>query len=119
MRFDKMMACVAVLGYTSAIKLETENALEAATQKGWDIGQGARDWINTEDSSNSRGLKGALEMCDRVNGKDMFERCDYLKRSVANLKEAHEYNTTWNYNVNMHFERLNDPVERQLWDDIV
>ena len=110
-----MMACVAVLGYTSAVELDTENASEAATQKEWNIGQEARDWINTEDGSNMRGLKGALEMCDKKKGQDKSGRCDHLESGALGLKKWDEFRDAWFNNVRMETDDLmNDSQEFEL-----
>ena len=67
MRFSNMLACAAVLGYTTAVQIEGENTLDTSAFR-WPLSSDAVTLINLVDNQNSIGLKGALEECNKKNG---------------------------------------------------
>ena len=68
MKFGEVVACVAVLGYTSAIKIEEpEPPLESFGPGQYMLDHVIRDTINHIDADNEVGLKGAVQMCDERN----------------------------------------------------
>ena len=63
MRFDKMLACAAVLGCTVAVNLDTTSELELAdgNKVGWGLGEVALDYI--ENSKTGDVFRPAYDAC--------------------------------------------------------
>ena len=80
MRFGKMMACVAVLGCTSAVNLETQNTLEADSQDKWTLPEKAINLIKTHDRENTIGFLGAFEKCEN-DGQGKI--CEQLEDDIT------------------------------------
>ena len=79
MRFSNMLACAAVLGYTTAVQIEGENTLDTSAFR-WQLSSDAVTLINLVDNQNSIGLKGALEECNRKKGS--LQICGSLERDA-------------------------------------
>ena len=82
MRFGEIVACVAVLGYASAIKFEEPgfepelgNESQASSLGPYVLDYQVRDTIITIDADNEIGLKGAMDMCDGRSDWDQSSRC--------------------------------------------
>ena len=73
MKFGKMMACVAVLGCTSAVNLETQNTLEADSKNRWTPSERLIELVNRWDSENEIGFRGALYKCARTGQGEVCE----------------------------------------------
>ena len=89
MRFGEIVACVAVLGYASAIKFEEpgpvpepRNESQASSPGQNMLSDLVRDTINHIDQDNEIGMKGAMDMCDGRSDWGQFERCTGLERTT-------------------------------------
>ena len=76
MRFGKMMACVAVLGCTSALNLETQNTLEADSQNEWTPSRKTLYLIKKHDIFNNIGFLGAFQKCANAGQGKICEQLE-------------------------------------------
>ena len=77
-----MMACVAILGCTSAVNLETEMTLEENGQEQWTLPEDLIGYINRADNRNDIGFNGAFRRCVEKNGNVKGKFCKTLEEDV-------------------------------------
>ena len=80
-----MMACVAILGCTSAVNLETEMTLEESVRYAepqWTLPEDLIGYINRADNRNLIGFRGAYKKCVEKNGKVVGTFCKTLEEDV-------------------------------------